>query len=91
MDEQTLQAIAALVHYNWTNEENDYNGDALLEGNSRDGHIFEDLMLIQKWLETQGYPHVEPQICCTLCGNPLERDGESYVHPEGDLDHQAAW
>ena len=62
MDEETIQAIAALVKYNWNDEQDDYNGDALLEGNSREGHIFESLMTVQQWLETQGYPHVEPRI-----------------------------
>lgn len=62
MDKETLQAIAALVQYNWADEESDYSNEALEPGNSRDGHIFESLMLIQRWLETQGYPHVEPRI-----------------------------
>ena len=43
-------------------EEADYNTEALKPGNSREGHIFESLMTVQRWLETFGYPHVEPHI-----------------------------
>ena len=57
-----VRAISNLVTYNWADEEADYNTVALEPGNSREGHIFRDLMLIQRWLETFGYPHVEPRI-----------------------------
>ena len=58
-----VQATAALVDYNWSDEERDYNTEALVEDNSREGHIFESIMLIQRWLETaHGYPHIEPRI-----------------------------
>lgn len=57
-----VRAIASLVAYNWADEERDYNTEALEPGNSREGHIFGDLMLIQRWLETFGYPHVKPFI-----------------------------
>ena len=58
-----VEAIASLVAYNWNDEEGDYNHEALEEGNSREGHIFESLKAIQRWLETcHGYPHVEPRI-----------------------------
>lgn len=55
-------AVSNLVRYNWADEERDYNTGALEPGNSREGHIFGDLMLIQRWLETFGYPHVQPFI-----------------------------
>ena len=61
MDQETIQAVATLVDYNWADEELDYNTAALEPGNSREYHIFVDLMRIQRWLETQGYPHVEPR------------------------------
>lgn len=57
-----VRAISNLVAYNWADEESDYNHEALEPGNSREGHIFRDLMLIQRWLETFGYPHVKPNI-----------------------------
>ncbi len=56
-----VRAIASLVAYNWKDEETDYNTAAQEPGNSREGHIFSDLMLIQRWLETFGYPHVQPR------------------------------
>lgn len=59
---KVADAIYSLVQYNWADEESDYSNEALEPGNSRDGHQFENLMLIQRWLETQGYPHVEPRI-----------------------------
>lgn len=63
MDTEVIAAIAHLVAYNWTDEEADYSYDALEPGNSREGHIFRDIMKIQQWLETEhGYPHMEPQI-----------------------------
>jgi len=64
LDTSTLvTAIGRLVAYNWRDEETDYNRNALEPGNSREGHIFRDLMLIQCWLEANhGYPHVEPRI-----------------------------
>lgn len=63
MDEKLIEAIASLVIYNWKDEETDYSTAALEEGNSREGHIFESLMLVRKWLEdVHGYPHWEPWI-----------------------------
>lgn len=63
MTRTLVEAIASLVAYNWPDEEDDYNHEALEEGNSREGHIFRDLMTIQRWLETcHGYPHVEPRV-----------------------------
>ena len=58
-----VQAIASLVDYNWHDEQDDYNTEALVEDNSREGHIFEALMEIQRWLEiAHRYPHIEPLI-----------------------------
>ena len=58
-----VEAIASLVDYNWSDEEDDYNHEAMAEDNSREGHIFESIMLIQRWLEAaHGHPHVEPRI-----------------------------
>jgi len=58
-----VPAIARLVAWNWGDEERDYNTGALEPGNSREYHIFRDLMQVQRWLETvHGYPHVEPRI-----------------------------
>jgi hypothetical protein len=62
-DSKVIEAISRIVAYNWTDEESDYNHEALEEGNSREGHILGDLMLVQRWLEVgHGYPHVEPRI-----------------------------
>lgn len=63
MSRQVIRDIAELVQHNWRDEETDYNGAALEDGNSREGHVFERIMRIQKWLEEyHGYPHVEPWI-----------------------------
>lgn len=62
IDQDVLDAIRSVVMYNWHDEEDDYNHEALEPGNSRENHIFTDLMTVQRWLETQGYPHVEPRI-----------------------------
>jgi hypothetical protein len=63
MTRTPVKAIAAIVAYNWRNEETDYSREALKPGNSRAGHIFRELMRVQRWLETEhGYPHVEPRI-----------------------------
>ena len=63
MDRELVEAIDSLVTYNWRDEETDYSTAALEEGNSREGHIFESLMRVRKWLEDEyGYPHWEPQI-----------------------------
>jgi hypothetical protein len=59
---EIVAAIARIVQYNWADEEQDYNTEALLNDNGRDNHIFGDLMLVQRWLESRGYPHVEPVI-----------------------------
>lgn len=62
-ERELLDAIRSVVAYNWRDEEDDYNHEALEPGNSRENHIFGDLMLIQRWLEQEhGYPHVEPGI-----------------------------
>jgi hypothetical protein len=60
---EIIAAIGRIVAYNWADEKKDYNHEALEEGNSREGHIFGDLMRVQRWLEKEhGYPHVEPFI-----------------------------
>lgn len=60
---ELIAAISRVVAYNWSDEEADYSNEALEPGNSREGHVFGDLMLIQHWLENEhGYPHVEPRI-----------------------------
>lgn len=64
MNRAVTDAIEALVDYNWADEEDDYwiecsddPGD-----NQRSGHIFESILVIQRWLETDhGYPHREPR------------------------------
>lgn len=63
------ESIQEIVNYNWRDEENDYNHEALEQGNSRDRHIFTHLMRVQQWLEeTFGYEHVEPRVRCATCG-----------------------
>lgn len=60
---EIVKAVAGLVAYNWADEERDYNTEALEPGNSREGHIFRNLMTVQRWLESaHGYPHIEPFI-----------------------------
>ena len=42
-------AVACLVRYNWASEERDY-GECGPGGNSREGHVYLDLMLLSCWL-----------------------------------------
>jgi len=60
---ETAEHIRSIVLYNWNDEEDDYSTEALEPGNSREGHIFESLMIVQAYLEQEfGYPHVQPRI-----------------------------
>jgi hypothetical protein len=70
-------AIRALVNYNWKDEENDYNTEAIAEDNSRDGHIFESVMTLQAWLEaTFGDRHIEP----CIVPDPRENEDQETAH-----------
>lgn len=55
MNVPSLVAIAALVDYNWADEEDDYwiecSDDP--DDNQRSGHIFESIRQIQDWLEDE--------------------------------------
>src|SRR6476646_9117420 len=62
-DSDIIAAISRIVTYNWADEEKDYNHEALEPGNSRGGHIFSDLMRVQRWLEARhAYNHQDQSI-----------------------------
>ena len=46
-------AVACLVRYNWASEERDY-GECGPGGNSREGHVYLDLILLSCWLGSRG-------------------------------------
>lgn len=56
---EVVRAVAAIVQYNWADEKTDYwyNCSDDPDDNQRSGHIFESLRLVQRWLETYGYPY----------------------------------
>jgi hypothetical protein len=50
-----LAAIARIVAYNWPGEELDYGECGTAPGqNSRQGHVFEDLTAVRRWLDGDG-------------------------------------
>lgn len=87
---EVAQSISSIVTYNWTDEERDYNTEALKPGNSRDGHIFGDLMLVQRWLEFSfSYRHIEPRIVqaprCAQCTRRTDPDGRHLPEDGGEF------
>lgn len=52
-----LKSIQAIVDYNWTDEERDYEECASNE-NEQSGHIFEHLERVEKWLNAVRERHV---------------------------------
>lgn len=60
---ETAEHIYNIVKWNWADEEDDYNHEALEPGNSRENHIFGSLMAVRTYLEQEfGYPHIQPRV-----------------------------